>query len=370
MRRSRKVKILATLGPASSDEETIQKLFEAGADVFRINMSHTDHDVDADAGRPHPRASRSALGRPIGILADLQGPKLRVGKFADGSVELQLGQTFTLDDNPSAGRRQPRASAASRDPAVGRGRPPAADRRRQAAAQGGTQPTASSIVCTVVAGNKISDRKGVSLPDTELPVGALTEKDRTDLDAVLATGVDWVALSFIQRPEDLAEARKIARGRAAADVEDREAAGGGAARRDHRALRCADGCARRSRRRDAARSRARHPEADHPRRPPRRQAGGGRHPDAGIDDLRAGADARRSLRRGDRRLRRRRCHHAVGRIGSRPVSGRGGRDDGPHRQQGRAAIPIMPASSTPSARSRRRPAPTPSRSPPARSPRR
>ena len=116
MRRSRKVKILATLGPASSDEEMIKKLFEAGADVFRINMSHTDHDLDAHAGRAASAPSRSELGRPIGILADLQGPKLRVGKFANGSVELKPGQTFTLDDNPEPGDATPRASAASRDP--------------------------------------------------------------------------------------------------------------------------------------------------------------------------------------------------------------------------------------------------------------
>src|SRR5262245_7100772 len=213
MRRSRKVKILATLGPASSDEAMIRKLFEAGADVFRINMSHTDHAaMEALVGRI--RAVESDLDRPIGILADLQGPKLRVGKFAKGSEELVVGQSFTLDDNPEPGH-------ASRvhlpHPEILQSVRPG---HRLLIDDGRLQLRADacdgrSIVCSVVSGSKISDRKGVSLPDTELPVGALTEKDRSDLDAVLATGVDWIALSFIQRPEDLAEVRKIARGRSA-----------------------------------------------------------------------------------------------------------------------------------------------------------
>ena len=212
MRRSRKVKILATLGPASSDSETIKKLFKAGADVFRINMSHTDHpSMQALVARI--RGVEEELGRPIGILADLQGPKLRVGKFAAGSVELKPGQKFMLDDNPAPGDATrvhlPHPEILSSVEAGDRLLIDDGKLQLKAVSSNGKE-----IVCTVVAGNKISDKKGVSLPDTELPVGALTEKDRKDLDAVLATGVDWVALSFIQRPEDLAEARKIARGRA------------------------------------------------------------------------------------------------------------------------------------------------------------
>ena len=213
MRRSRKVKILATLGPASSDEAMIRKLFEAGADVFRINMSHTDHDLMRTlVGRI--RSVEEAVGRPIGILADLQGPKLRVGKFANGREELTPGQTFTLDDDPKPGDATrvhlPHPEILH---SVQAGHRLLIDDGRlelRAESSNGRQ-----IVTTVVSGTKISDKKGVSLPDTDLPLGALTEKDRRDLDAVLATGVDWVALSFIQRPEDLAEARKIARGRAA-----------------------------------------------------------------------------------------------------------------------------------------------------------
>ncbi|MDW6021730.1 pyruvate kinase [Mesorhizobium sp. BAC0120] len=212
MRRSRKVKILATLGPASSDKATIRKLFQAGADVFRINMSHTDHpSMEALVGRI--REVEEELGRPIGILADLQGPKLRVGKFAEGAVPLQLGQVFTLDDDPAPGdstrvhlpHPEILASVEAGDRLL------IDDGKLQLKA---VSSDGKAITCKVVAGNKISDKKGVSLPDTELPVGALTEKDRKDLDAVLAAGVDWVALSFIQRPEDLAEARKVARGRA------------------------------------------------------------------------------------------------------------------------------------------------------------
>ena len=212
MRRSRRVKILATLGPASQDEAMIRKLFEAGADVFRINMSHADHELMRTlVGRI--RRVEEAVGRPIGILADLQGPKLRVGKFANGKQELVVGQTFTLDDDPALGNAErvhlPHPEIlASVQPGD---RLLIDDGKLQLKA---VKTDGKAIECTVVAGTTISDKKGVSLPDTDLPVGALTDKDRADLDAVLDAGVDWVALSFIQRPDDLAEARKIARGRA------------------------------------------------------------------------------------------------------------------------------------------------------------
>lgn len=212
MRRTRKVKILATLGPASSDIDMIRRLFEAGADVFRINMSHSDHDLMRELVR-RIRTVEEQCGRPIGILADLQGPKLRVGKFAAGKVDLVEGQTFTLDNNPEPGTNE---RVFLPHPEILRSVEPGDrllidDGKLQLRA---ISTDGKSIVCTVVAGTKISDKKGVSLPDTELPVGALTDKDRSDLDAVLEANVDWVALSFVQRPEDLAEARKIARGRA------------------------------------------------------------------------------------------------------------------------------------------------------------
>ncbi len=213
MRRARKVKILATLGPASSDEAVIEKLFEAGADVFRINMSHADHDLMRELVRRIRNVERK-LGRPIGILADLQGPKLRVGKFKDGKVELTPGQIFTLDDDETLGDENrvflPHPEILQ---AVQAGDRLLIDDGRLALLAEASD--GKSIRCKVVSGTKISDRKGVSLPDTTLPVGALTEKDRRDLDAVLLEDIDWVALSFIQRPEDLAEVRKIARGRVA-----------------------------------------------------------------------------------------------------------------------------------------------------------
>ncbi|MQW88072.1 pyruvate kinase [Sinorhizobium saheli] len=212
MRRNRKVKILATLGPASSDEQMIQKLHEAGADLFRINMSHASHELMRTLIE-RIRSVEARCGRPIGILADLQGPKLRVGKFADGKVELKIGQTFTLDnrevpgDNTRVYLPHPEILEAVKPG----DRLLIDDGKLHLRAE---KTDGRSIVTTVVSGTKISDRKGVSLPDTLLGVGALTEKDRADLDAVLATGqVDWVALSFIQRPDDLAEVRKIARGR-------------------------------------------------------------------------------------------------------------------------------------------------------------
>jgi pyruvate kinase len=212
MRRNRKVKILATLGPASSEEEMIQKLHEAGADLFRINMSHASHDIMRTLIQ-RIRSVEAKSGRPIGILADLQGPKLRVGKFANTKVALKPGQTFTLDNNQEPGDENrvflPHPEILE---AVKVGDRLLIDDGKLALKA--IEADGKSIVCTVVAGTSISDRKGVSLPDTILTVGVLTDKDRADLDAVLATDdVDWVALSFVQRPEDLAEVRKIARGR-------------------------------------------------------------------------------------------------------------------------------------------------------------
>ncbi|CAN7447702.1 pyruvate kinase [Neorhizobium sp. LjRoot104] len=212
MRRNRKVKILATLGPASSEEAMIQKLHEAGADLFRINMSHASHDLMRTLIK-RIRAVEERSGRPIGILADLQGPKLRVGKFAAGKVTLTPGQTFTLDNRDEPGDETrvflPHPEILE---AVKVGHRLLIDDGKLALKA--EKADGKSIVCKVVAGTSISDRKGVSLPDTLLGVGALTEKDRVDLDAVLATDdVDWVALSFVQRPDDLAEVRKIARGR-------------------------------------------------------------------------------------------------------------------------------------------------------------
>lgn len=211
MKRNRKVKILATLGPASSEEATIAQLFEAGADVFRINMSHASHDLMRTLVK-RIRNVEKQVGRPIGILADLQGPKLRVGKFLEGKVELEAGQTFTLDNQETPGDT---SRVFLPHPEILEAVQPGHrllidDGKLHLVAE---KCDGTSIQCKVISGTNISDRKGVSLPDTTLGVGALTEKDRSDLDAVLKEEIDWVALSFIQRPEDLAEVRKIARGR-------------------------------------------------------------------------------------------------------------------------------------------------------------
>src|SRR3954465_14629574 len=213
MRRQRRIKILATLGPASSDSAMIRKLFEAGADVFRINMSHTPHDKMRELVKTI-RNVESSYGRPIGILVDLQGPKLRVGAFADGGVMLKNGESFTLDSDPAPGDAlrvhlpHPEILAALR--------PGHAllidDGKLKLIAE---ETSSDRVVTRVAVGGRISDRKGVSLPDTDLPVSAMTSKDRADLDPSLATGIDWIALSFVQRPEDVAEAKKLVRGRAA-----------------------------------------------------------------------------------------------------------------------------------------------------------
>ena len=212
MRRSRKVKILATLGPASSDKEKMTSLFEAGADLFRINMSHTDHDR-LRAMVATIREIESDKGHPIGILADLQGPKLRVGTFADKAIPLRVGQKLQLDSDPSPGDRErvylphPEIFAAL-EPGHRLLLDDGKVRLRV------VKCSKKSAITEVEVGTTLSDRKGVSVPDTMLAVSALTAKDRSDLEAALNAGVDWIALSFIQRPDDLAEVRKIARGRA------------------------------------------------------------------------------------------------------------------------------------------------------------
>jgi pyruvate kinase len=213
MRRLRRIKILATLGPASSDSAMIRRLFEAGADVFRINMSHTSHDKMRELVTTI-RNVESSYGRPIGILVDLQGPKLRLGSFTGGSVQLNNGASFVLDSDKDPGDAtrvqlpHPEILAALKP-----GHALLLDDGKVRLIAEETSP--ERAVTRVVIGGKMSDRKGVSLPDTDLPVSAMTPKDRADLEAALVTGIDWVALSFVQRAEDVNEAKKLIRGRAA-----------------------------------------------------------------------------------------------------------------------------------------------------------
>ena len=213
MTRTRKVKVLATLGPASSEKAIIRRLFEAGADIFRINMSHTDHPrLRALVGLI--RAVEEEVGRPIGILADLQGPKLRLGIFADGAIDIEPGDVFVLDADTAPGTKErvelphPEVLAAL-EPGHRLLLDDGKVRLRV------TEATSDQAVTVVEAGSRLSDRKGVSVPDSTINFGAMTEKDRSDLEAALNAGADWIALSFVQRAEDLAEVKKIARGRAA-----------------------------------------------------------------------------------------------------------------------------------------------------------
>ncbi|MBA4789186.1 MAG: pyruvate kinase [Rhizobiales bacterium] len=212
MRRQRRTKIVATLGPASSDPDVIERLFVAGADVFRINMSHTPHDK-LRAFVAAIRAIEAKHARPIGILVDLQGPKLRLATFAGGSAQLEKGAAFVLDADPAPGDASrvhlphPEILAALEP-----GHTLLLDDGKVRLEVEDASPRRA--VTRVVVGGRISDRKGVSLPDTTIPSSAITPKDRADLDAALEVGADWIALSFVQRPEDVAEARKIARGRA------------------------------------------------------------------------------------------------------------------------------------------------------------
>ncbi len=213
MRRFRNVKIVATLGPASEDYDMIRALHEAGADVFRLNMSHGDHESIREKHRIIRQVEQDC-DSPIGILADLQGPKLRVGVFAKGEEELVPGASFRLDLDEAEGDAtrvclphpeifaalKPGASLLVNDGKI---------RLRV------TDCGEDFAQTEVTIGGTISNRKGVNVPDVVLPLAALSEKDRADLEFVCELGVDWLALSFVQRATDVEEARALCKGRAA-----------------------------------------------------------------------------------------------------------------------------------------------------------
>ncbi|MFG0413599.1 Pyruvate kinase [Pseudomonas sp. THAF187a] len=212
MNADKKVKILATLGPAIRDAAHIRQLVEAGVNLFRLNFSHGEH---ADHAQRYQwvRDVERELNQPIGILMDLQGPKLRVGRFAEGKVQLVNGQSLRLDLDATPGDAsrvnlphpeiiealQPGMSLLLDD---GRLRLKVTGKQRDA------------VDTCVVAGGELSDRKGVNVPEAVLQLSPLTEKDRRDLAFGLELGVDWVALSFVQRPEDIIEARELIGGKA------------------------------------------------------------------------------------------------------------------------------------------------------------
>jgi pyruvate kinase len=212
IRRRRRTKIIATLGPASSTPEVLSRLFHGGADVFRLNFSHGTHE-DHFARIKMIRALEASAGRPIGILADVQGPKLRVGRFGGGRVTLQTGQAFRLDLSPVPGNSHrvelphPEIIQAAR---IGTNLLLDDGKLRLRV----VRTRDDHLETEVVTGGPLSDRKGVTVPDVALPIPALTPKDRIDLDFALENGVDFIGLSFVQRAEDVAEAKAIAAGRA------------------------------------------------------------------------------------------------------------------------------------------------------------
>ena len=212
IRRRRRTKIIATLGPASSTPEVLARLFQTGADVFRLNFSHGSHD-DHAARIAMIRDLEAKFDRPIGILADVQGPKLRVGRFSGGAVQLQNGRSFQLDLNPAPGDitrvQLPHPEILE---AAGIGTNLLLDDGKLRLRVTRARP--DHLMTEIVTGGRLSDRKGVNVPDMVLPIPALTVKDRGDLAFALEHGVDYIGLSFVQRPEDVAEAKEIAAGRA------------------------------------------------------------------------------------------------------------------------------------------------------------
>jgi pyruvate kinase len=212
MRRRRKTKILATLGPSSNTPEKMRALFEAGVDVFRINMSHTSHDM-LRAMVADLRTLSEDVGRPIGILCDLQGPKIRLGKLCGGPRMLEEGERIKLVLGETSDKPE---EIPIPHPEIFQ----AIKQKHALLIDDGKvrlrllRKADTFAEAQVEVAGEIKDRKGVNMPDTLLPLSAMTPKDRADLDAALELGVDWVALSFVQRPEDVAELKKIVQGRA------------------------------------------------------------------------------------------------------------------------------------------------------------
>lgn len=212
MRRNRRVKIVATLGPASHNEETMRAMFMAGADVFRINMSHASPDIFREA-HANVRKLEQEVSRPIGILVDLQGPKLRIGAFESGAIKLTEGDVLSFTKRESIG-------------GLGRVHLPhpeifqAVEEGHRLLLDDGklrlrvVEASDVRIDAEVLTSGYLASRKGISLPDTVLPLGPMTEKDKADLELAVSLGVSWIALSFVQRAKDVAEVHRLTRGRA------------------------------------------------------------------------------------------------------------------------------------------------------------
>jgi pyruvate kinase len=213
MKRTRRARIVATLGPASRAPGMVKALAQAGVDVFRLNFSHGTHE-DHAAALKAVRGAEMALKRPLGVLADLQGPKLRLGKFRDVEIDIKPGHKMRFDLDPAPGdasRVQMPHPEIFR--ALRTGMLLLLDDGRVRLRVNERDDTWADV--TVESGSKLSDRKGVAVPEAVVPVSALTPKDRDDLAFALRIGVDWVALSFVQKAEDMAELKQIVKGRAA-----------------------------------------------------------------------------------------------------------------------------------------------------------
>jgi pyruvate kinase len=213
MIRARRARIVATLGPASRAPGTVKALAQAGVDVFRLNFSHGSHD-DHAAALKAVRGAELALQRPLGVLADLQGPKLRLGRFKDVEIDIKPGHRMRFDLDPTPGDEtrvqmpHPEIFKALRT-----GNLLLLDDGRVRLRVNERDDTWADV--TVESGHKLSDRKGVAVPEAVIPVSALTPKDREDLAFALRIGVDWVALSFVQKAEDMAELKRLVGGKAA-----------------------------------------------------------------------------------------------------------------------------------------------------------
>jgi pyruvate kinase len=327
-RRGRRVKILATLGPASDTKETIARLIEAGADAFRVNMSHGEHEGHAQTIAAI-RAVEKEIKRPIGVLCDLQGPKLRVGAFKGGKATIRHGSHFTLDRDAKPGDATrvclPHPELFG---VLEKGQRLLIDdgklRLRVLSAE------QDKLVCTVEVGGVISDRKGVNVPDALVPVPALTEKDRRDLTFAIEHGADWIGLSFVQRPEDVAEARKLMGGYGAlmAKIEKPSAVSG-----LDQIIELSDGIM-------VARGDLGvelNPEEVPPlqKRIIESARKTGKPVVVATQMLESMVESpRRGVGRRQCRLRRRRCGDAFGRDRRRRLASRSGDDHGPHRQPG------------------------------------
>jgi pyruvate kinase len=213
MPQKRNTKIVATIGPASNSKEMIAELFEAGVNMFRLNFSHGTHD-DHKAALNHIRALEKKTGRPIAVLADLQGPKLRLGTFKDGKIALKKNQAFRFDLDAKPGDES-RVNLPHPEilKVLEKGSQIFLDDGKVRAEV--TKKGKDYVEAVIKSGSALSDKKGLNVPGAVIPIPALTDKDKKDLKAALAMGVDWIAQSFVQKPEDAAEAKKLIGGKAA-----------------------------------------------------------------------------------------------------------------------------------------------------------